>query len=170
MAGLAIRRTVYWQDGNGSSFKMNHLGQDVLNSHPIIIEDNTVVYARNRFDPGSGNVFIMKGVVEGAGGWTVIFRNIEVEDPRPTHQAFKIMMEKVPEYSLGGYERRGPGDLYGIIFQNITVAAKSVTGQPEILWGIPEGIIFGLTFDNVVIAGEKVENIDYFVHNEYVFN
>ena len=63
-----------------------------------------------------------------------------------------------------------PGDLYGIIFQNITVAAKSVTGQPEILWGIPEGIIFGLTFDNVVIAGEKVENIDYFVHNEYVFN
>ena len=54
------------------------------------------------------------------------------------------------------------------MFQNITVAAHSVTGQPELLWGTEEGLIYDLTFDNVVIAGERVEGIDYFVHNEYV--
>ena len=80
-------------------------------------EDITVVYARNKWDPGSGNLFIMKGVGEGEGGFTITFRNIEVEDSRPTHQAFKIMMEKDMEFCNGEPDKRGPGDLWGLVFQ-----------------------------------------------------
>ena len=40
-----------------------------------------------------GNLFNMRGAGQGEGGYTVTFRNIVVEDPRPTLQHFKILME-----------------------------------------------------------------------------
>ena len=43
-------------------------------------------------------------------------------------------------------------------------------GEPEVLWGMEEGLIYGLQFDNVTIAGEKVEGVEYFHRNEFVFN
>ena len=49
-------------------------------------------------------------------------------------------------------------------------AAASVLGEPEVLWGMEEGLIYGLQFDNVTIAGEKVEGVEYFYRNEFVFN
>ena len=67
-------------------------------------------------------------------------------------------------------QRREPGDLYGILFQNITIAAPSILGEPDILWGMSDGLIYGLIFDNVVIANEKIENIDHFYHNEFVID
>ena len=66
--------------------------------------------------------------------------------------------------------RREPGDLYGITFQNISMAAYSVMGEPEVLWGMEEALIYGLVFDNVTIAGDRVENVDFFQHNEFVLN
>ena len=35
----------------------------------------------------------MRGKGQGSGGYTVTFKNINVEDPRPTLQPFKILME-----------------------------------------------------------------------------
>ena len=35
----------------------------------------------------------MRGSGQGSGGYTITFRNIIVEDPRPTLQPFKIIME-----------------------------------------------------------------------------
>ena len=52
--------------------------------------------------------------------------------------------------------------------QNITIAAPSVLEQPEVLWGMADGLIYDLIFDNVTIGGEKIENIDQFYHNEFV--
>ena len=66
--------------------------------------------------------------------------------------------------------QRKPGDLHGILFQNISIAAASVLGEPEVLWGMEEGLIYGLQFDNVTIAGEKVEGVEYFYHNEFAFD
>ena len=40
--------------------------------------------------------------------------------------------------------------------------------QPEVLWGMADGLIYDLIFDNVTIGGEKIENIDQFYHNEFV--
>ena len=60
--------------------------------------------------------------------------------------------------------------MFGITFQNISIAAPSVLGEPEVLWGMEEGLIYGLVFDNVTIAGDTIENIDFFKHNEFVSN
>ena len=55
--------------------------------------------------------------------------------------------------------------------QNVTIAARGVVeDEPELLWGMEDGLIYGLVFDNVTIANERVENIDYFFHNEFVLN
>ena len=67
-------------------------------------------------------------------------------------------------------QREPAGDLYGMVFQNISIAAKSVCGEPEILWGGPDRLIYGLVFDNVTIGNDTVGSIDYFYHNEYVFD
>ena len=37
--------------------------------------------------------FSMRGGGFGDGGYTITFRNINIEDPRPTKQIFKILME-----------------------------------------------------------------------------
>ena len=45
------------------------------------------------------------------------------------------------------------------------MAAASVLGllgEPEVLWGIEEGLIHGLQFDNVTITGERVEGVEFF--------
>ena len=148
---------------------MKNCTQD-LNSHPLVVEDCTVVYARAKWHHWSGgNLFNMRGEGGGDGGYTVTFRNIVVEDPRPTLQTFKILMQAVEPWDGSG-RRRGPGDLHGILFQNISMAAASVLGEPEVLWGMEEGLIYGLHFDNVNIAGEKVEGVEFFQRNEFVFD
>ena len=91
-----------------------------------------------------------------------------LKDPRPTLQSFKIMMEGVAPYPED--RKRGPGDIHGIVFQNISIAAHSVLGEPEMLWGMEDGLIYGLVFDNVTIGGDKVEGVEYFYRNEFVFN
>ena len=63
---------------------------------------------------------------------------------------------------------RGPGDLYGIVFQNISIAATSVLGEPDILWGMSDGLIYDLIFDNVTIGNTTIEDISHFYHNEFV--
>ena len=51
--------------------------------------------------------------------------------------------------------------------QNITIAAPSVLGEPEVLWGMADGLIYDLIFDNVVIGGERIESVEQFYHNEF---
>ena len=66
--------------------------------------------------------------------------------------------------------KRGPGDLWGITFENVIIKAPSVMEEPEILWGMEDGLIRGLVFRNVTIAGERVEGVEFFQRNEFVFN
>ena len=127
----------------------------------------------------------MRGNGGGSGGYTLTFRNIRVEDPRPTLQHFKILMQGgnrqefqvCHSYTAGTQpwsdpekSKREPGDIYGITFQNIAIDAPSVLGEQEVLWGMEDGLIYGLVFDNVTIGGERVESVDYFYHNEYVLD
>ena len=73
---------------------------------------------RSKFKHTAGGcVFNMRGQGQGSGGSSVTFRNIVVEDPRPTHMHFKIMMEGFPPWSNPEERKRGPGDLYGITFK-----------------------------------------------------
>ena len=119
--------------------------------------------------PG-GSLFNMRGQGQGTGGYTLTFRDIRVEDPRPSLQHFKVMMEGVEPWASPDDRKRGPGDLYGITFNNINIAAPSVLGEQEVLWGMEDDLIYGLVFDNVTIGGQPVESVDYFYHNEFVFD
>ena len=127
----------------------------------------------------------MRGNGEGSGGYTVTFRNIRVEDPRPTLQHFKILMQgqfiiKLQIFHndhvagekpwLSPDQRRGPGDIYGLTFQNISIAAPSVLGEQEVIWGMEDGLVYGLVFDNVTIGQDSVDSVDYFYHNQYVLD
>ena len=116
VGGRGMRRVVFWLDSNGCVFVLNHIGTENINSHPLVIEDITVVYARTKFPHVGGNIFDLRGVGSGEGGYTITFRNFVVEDPRPTHQAFKLMMQGVQPWGKPD-KRRGPGDLYGMTFQ-----------------------------------------------------
>ena len=118
----------------------------------------------------NGNLFNMRGLGGGEGGSNDIFRNIVVEDPRPTLQHFKILMEGVQPWSDPADRKRDPGDLWGVTFEDVSIQAPSVMGEPEVLWGIEDGLIRDLQFRNVTIGGQKVEGVEFFQTNEFVFN
>ena len=164
--GRGIRRVTYWNDYNGSAFVLS-----AIPNRPLIVEDCDVIYARAGWNNWSGGrLFNMRGEGKGAGGQGVIFRNIRVEDPRPTLQHFMIAMQGLPPYSNPSERKRGPGSLSGVLFQNIEIVAPSVLSEPEILWGTPEAPIENLTFDNVSIGGKKLTRLSDFKHNEHVRN
>ena len=92
---------VYWQDSNGSTFVLTPLGGEMLNARSPVVEDITVVYTRAHWHHWSGGcLFNMRGAGRGEGGYSLTFRNIVVEDPRPTLQHFKILMEGQQESGL----------------------------------------------------------------------
>ena len=56
-----------------------YLGKDELNSHPLIVEDCTVVYARSKNAYwGGGRLFNMRALGGGSGGDTITFRDKSV--------------------------------------------------------------------------------------------
>jgi hypothetical protein len=162
--GRGIRRTVFWNDYNGSTFVLS-----ALPDRELIVEDCDVIYTRAGWHQWSGGrLFNMRGEGGGSAGNGVIFRNIRASDPRPTLQHFLIAMEGLSPYLNSYQSARRPGDLSGILFQNIEIAAASVLGEPEILWGSSEAGIRDVTFENVSIGGERIRDLSYFKHNEFV--
>lgn len=162
--GLGIRRVVLWNDANGSSFVLSALPED--HERKLIVEDCDVIYSRAHWHHWSGGrVFNMRGEGDGPTGAGVIFRNIRISDPRPTLQQFFICMTVPEPYGDG---KRGPGDLSGILFQNISIAAPSVIGEPQMLWGQSNARIRDLTFENLTLGGKPVTTADFFKTNEFV--
>jgi hypothetical protein len=114
-----------------------------------------------------GRIFNMRGEGAGACGAGVIFRNINIEDPRPTLQQFFITMETPKPYANGD-RRRKSGDLAGVLFKNISIAAPSVLDEPQLLWGHEDARIHHLTFDNLTVGGKRISSADYFKTNASV--
>ena len=52
VGGRGMKRVVLWNDSNGSSFVLSHIGSESINSHPVIVEDCTVIYSRSHFAAG----------------------------------------------------------------------------------------------------------------------
>ncbi|WP_339732817.1 DUF1080 domain-containing protein [uncultured Gimesia sp.] len=161
--GHAIRRVTFWNDVNGAALVMEWM-EPQPGVKPTVVEDCDVIYSRALWPKNpAGCVFSLRAIGRNATGEGVVFRNIRVSDPRTTKQTFKIVMERE---SWG--RKRGPGDLSGILFQNIHIAEKNVSGLPDILIGMEDGLIRDITFDNVTIGGKKIRSINHFRHNEYV--
>jgi hypothetical protein len=164
--GLGIRRTVLWNDANGSSFVLSALPQ--LSGRTLVVEDCDVIYSRAKWHHWSGGrVFNMRGEGAGAAGAGVIFRNINIEDPRPTLQQF-FLCNTVPAPYAKQSPRRGAGDVAGLRFHNISIAAPSVLGEPQILWGQPDARIRQLTIENLTLGGVPVVDPKFFQSNEWV--
>ncbi len=164
--GLGIRRCVLWNDANGSSFVLSSVPQ--LKGRKLVVEDCDVIYSRAKWHHWSGGrVFNIRGENNGEGGSGVTFRNINVEDPRPTLQQFFLCMTVPNPYSKE--ERKGgAGDLSGVLFQNITIAAPSVLGEPQMLWGQSDARIRNLTFENLTVGGKPVRDATFFKSNDFV--
>ena len=164
--GLGIRRCVLWNDANGSSFVLSSLSS--LGDRKLIVEDCDVIYSRAKWHHWSGGrVFNMRAENDGPGGAGVVFRNINIEDPRPTLQQFFLCMTVPPPYSKKE-EKSAVGDVSGVLFQNITIAAPSVLGEPQLLWGQSDARIRNLTFENLTLAGKPVRAPEFFKTNEFV--
>ena len=58
--------------------------------------------------------------------------------------------------------------LAGILFQNISIAAPSVLGEPQMLWGQADSRIRNLTFENLTLAGKPVRDSSFFKSTEFV--
>ena len=69
-----------------------------------------------------------------------------------------------------GNRKRKAGNLHGIVFENVTIASSSVLDEPDMLWGMSDGLIYDLVFKNVYIGDKKIESIDHFKHNDYVYD
>merc|ERR1712029_932540 len=109
----------------------------------------------------------MGGLAGIIGGGDVVFRNIRVDDPFPTYQTFFLASARdIPE--LGNGPKVGQG-LTGVLFQNISIATASTLGHPDILHGHPDSPISNITFENVRIAGKRIDSLAHFSGvNEYV--
>lgn len=168
VSGRGIRRTVLWNDYNGSSFVLSSLPQ--LTERTLAVEDCDVIYSRAGWHKWSGGrVFNMRGEGGGDCGAGVIFRNINVEDPRPTLQQFFIAMTVPGPYSSDGPSRR-KGDLSKAVFENVSIAAPSVLGEPQLLWGAEGARIDGLIFRNLTVGGRPVTDASFFKTNGFVGN
>ena len=69
-----------------------------------------------------------------------------------------------------GNRKGKAGNLHGIVFENVTIASSSVLDEPDMLWGMSDGLIYDLVFKNVYIGDKKIESIDHFKHNDYVYD
>ena len=160
-----MRRVTFWNDYNGSNFALAFMP-----NREFIVEDCDIIYRRAGWHHWAGaRVFSMAG--HGGArelGKGVILRNIRVSDPRPTLQPFFLAMQVPRPWGDPERFKRGPGDLVGLTFQNIEIAAPSVLGEPDLLWGMPDAEIRDITFDNVTIGGKKITSLEHFKHNEHV--
>ena len=52
VGGRGMKRIVIWNDSNGASFVLSHIGSERINTHPVIVEDCSVIYARSHFAAG----------------------------------------------------------------------------------------------------------------------
>lgn len=166
--GRGIRRCVIWNDVNGSAFLMTAISG--IQNPDLVIEDCDVLYNRSIFTENSrgGHVFAIRGEGRGAGGSNVTFRNIRVHDPYATQPPIALETG-APYFKDPNYDYvRGPGDISGIRFEDITIESQSILGYPNTLWGTSDARIRSLIFEKVSIAGEFLDSIDDFTRNSFV--
>jgi hypothetical protein len=124
---------------------------------PIVIEDCEVIYSRSRTATGGG-VFVQRGSgAKGVQQVNLLVRNFRVTDPRSNSLTFTLASGTM-------------GSSYqGITFQNVEITHPVVGNQKQQIIGSKEAPWNGgITFENVTIAGKKLEKISDFETNEYV--
>ena len=162
------RRCVIWNDANGAAFVMS----SIPDYFPIVIEDCDIIYSRASWHLWSGGRVFSGRPINGSGQKqvNVLFRDIRIEDPRPTLQIFYVLSKNDISTTLLGNPNGAIGQSWsGIKFQHITAAGSSVVGHPEIFHGCAESPYSDWTFEDFVIDGTLLTSLDDFAEvNDYV--
>ncbi len=165
--GIAIRRTVFWSDVNGTTLRCSFVTSDQGPNFPptlpqdLIVEDCDVIYARGVFAGSDSTTFGIIGTPsaydsqktfpDGAltTGQHVIFRNIRVSDPRPARYllGFDATADDPTRVDVWA----------GIRFENIDYQYPQVWGWKNRLIGVSGGPIRYFTFDRVFINGARID-------------
>jgi hypothetical protein len=165
--GMGIRRTVYWTDVVGTTFRGSFMTSDHSGTYPaalpqnLIIEDCDVIYARccvvNGIDKKtrmgviadwqSDNAVYSDGTTNT--GQHIIFRNLTVEDPRPQRMLFAFLANFDTDTKTG--------DWAGMHFENINYMHPHTFGWPCTLIGDADTKIKYFTFKNVHINGQLLD-------------
>lgn len=162
------RRCVFWTDVNGSVFVL----ATAASKYRIVVEDCDVIYARSQGKTWEGGRIFSWRAMDSPPGQVklnLIFRDIRIEDTRPTLQIYN--MYSIADFDLiGGDSRDGRivSSFSGITWQNIIAAGSSVLGLPEVLRGCAESPFSDLVFDDVLIGGKKLTSLNDFAKVQYV--
>jgi hypothetical protein len=156
VAGLGIQRCVLWNDANGSSFMMGKMPD--VSEGAVVVQDCDVIYSRRAIGGPGGRVFSIRGDDDAPATANVTIKNINIEDPRPTYPPFFLCMALPDRYldqdKDGKYipHQSRDGNLSGITFENIKIAAPSVLkDEKQWIWGHEGSSITKLQFKNVTI-------------------
>jgi len=162
------RRCVFWTDANGAVF----VHAVAAERYRIVIEDCDVIYARSQGKTWEGGRIFSWRAMDSPPGQVklnLLFRDIRIEDPRPTLQIFN--MYSIADFDLlTGDARDGRivSSFSGITWQNVVAAGSSILGLPEVLRGCEASPFSDLVFDNVRIGGKKLTGLDDFAYVQYV--
>jgi hypothetical protein len=109
----------------------------------------------------------MHSAANGVCGARVIFLTITISDPWPALQQFFIAMT-VPATDAKERLRRGPGRCSAVVFEHISIAAPSVTGEPQMLWGGDQTRIVDLVFHHRTVGDRVITQDGLFTTKEHV--
>ncbi|MBF0198712.1 MAG: hypothetical protein HQL32_13430 [Planctomycetes bacterium] len=154
MAG--VKRIIFWSDCNGCPLRCSFLlhnikhGRSIHLPQKLAIEDIDIVYSRSMWDgsiigsPANDYKKYPDGTVNT--GQYVIFRNINISDPRP-------------QRTLIGFDTKAT--YRGFKFENVNFAHANTWGRKSFLNASGNASFQYWMFDNVSIEGKKV-NEAYF--------
>jgi len=170
VGGIAIRRCQFWNDVNGSAFVFSNVGR--IENPEVLVEDCDVLYSRSVFMGGDtsygGGIFNLRGEGEGEEDSAVTIRNIRVWERYMNRAAFLMQSAFIHSSDPLRNQIRGPGDLIGIRFENISIPGTSILGYPETLTGTADAKLRDFVFDNVSFGGVVLDDPAFFMTNEYV--
>ena len=164
---VTFRNCVVWNNVGGSLGLMHETGADITN---VVYEDCTVIHSTDNIS--ACPVVGLK--LTGPGNATNFrFENIVIEDVRgPRHAPIKVINNwddwhvehptkpGSPYELLDPPEREEPsGKISNVVFRNITVLSSASSDVVLISDG-PGSEIDGITFENVVINGQRLETGD----------
>lgn len=162
------RRNVFWNDANCATF--NLAGMPNADNYSLVIEDNDVLYARNRRGKWVGSrVFSFRGAGQ-CDNVDVTFKNLRIEDKFVTLGVYHLW-STTNHACLGNNDDYGGGLNGNLVFENIRSASRSTTGYSDLIIGRESNPMDGFTFQNVVIDGTLLQSLDDLgCYNAYVTN
>jgi len=166
-------RCTFWKDANAAVFHMAGI-PEAKENFPILIDDCDVLYNRSRSDISGSGIFVQRAQGnKGQRPVNVTVQNFRVHDKIPNAPIFRLAARFDEKPARTKFHGVG-SSFSGLSFKNISAAKgydKNGDGKTEYILGAPESPWNGgVTFENIVIDGKRLTNLNNFYTNEFVNN